>query len=195
MIGLPKQTTEDLANDLLFFQREDIDMVGMGPYIYQPHTPTGELWSSLHPNLLQEANGALDVYNARMFELTTRMVALARLLLGNVNIAATTALQTIHPTGREVALMRGANILMPILTPTSQRQYYQLYQGKVCIDESATECRSCLEGRVATAGKRIAYGEHGDPPHYFTKEEGRHGNDNSSNNNNTNNHNRNTITQ
>ena len=104
-----------------------------------------------------------------MFELTTRMIALSRLLLQDVNIAATTALQTIDPTGREVAIMRGANILMPILTPTSHRQYYQLYEGKVCIDESATECRTCLEGRVTTAGKQIAYNEHGDPPHYYTK--------------------------
>ena len=82
-----------------------------------------------------------------------------------MNIAATTALQTIHPTGREVALMRGANIMMPILTPTSHRSHYQLYEGKICLDESAKQCRSCLEMRVAAAGKRIAYGEQGDPPH------------------------------
>jgi biotin synthase len=61
--------------------------------------------------------------------------------------------------------MRGANILMPILTPKDQRTSYQLYEGKVCIDESASQCRSCLELRVGAAGKRIAYGEHGDPPH------------------------------
>lgn len=179
MIGLPGQTREDLADDLLFFQREQVDMIGTGPYILQRGTPTGEVWEKLYPKLSRAIRGKedktataeelqiLDTHHAAMFELTTRMVALARLLLGDVNIAATTALQTIHPTGREVALMRGANIMMPILTPTDHRVHYQLYEGKVCVDESAKQCRSCLEGRVAAAGKRIAYGEHGDPPHYL----------------------------
>ena len=178
MIGLPTQTFEDLANDLLFFQREDVDMVGMGPYLLQRGTPTGDWWEQEHPDLAQ-ANTAkecktataeqlrlLDIHAAAMFDLSTRMIALARILLQDVNLAATTALQTIHPTGREVALMRGANIMMPILTPKSQREHYQLYEGKVCVDESAKQCRACLASRVDSAGKRIALGEHGDPPHY-----------------------------
>lgn len=175
MIGLPGQSREDLANDLLFFQNEDVDMIGMGPYILQRGTPTGDVWEKEHPQLsaaIRQADAATpeqveiyDTHKAAMFELTTRMVALARLLLGDVNIAATTALQTIHPTGREVALMRGANIMMPILTPTNRRSQYQLYEGKVCVEESAKQCRSCLELRVGAAGKRIAYGEQGDPPH------------------------------
>jgi len=176
MIGLPGQTAQDLANDLLFFQKEDVDMIGMGPYIWQRGTPTGEVWEASHPDLAQayrdketatateEQLELLDRYGAGQFELTTRMVALARLLCGDANLAATTALQTIHPTGREVALMRGANILMPIITPTEHRAHYQLYEGKVCVDESAKQCRSCLELRVAAAGKRVAYHEHGDPP-------------------------------
>lgn len=177
MIGLPGQTREDLANDLLFFEREDVDMIGMGPYILQRGTPTGELWEVTHPELAaavaakdidrasKEQLRLLDAHNAAMFDLTTRMIALARILLKNVNIAATTAFQTMHPTGREVALMRGANILMPILTPTSHREHYQLYEGKVCLDESASQCSACLQTRVMSAGKSIAYDEHGDPPH------------------------------
>jgi biotin synthase len=177
MIGLPGQTREDLAEDLMFFQREDADMIGMGPYLLQRGTPTGEAWIKLHPDhyeaILAKESGTvtpqqldlLDINAASLFELTTRMIALARILLQDVNIAATTALQTIHATGREVALMRGANIMMPILTPTSQRANYQLYEGKVCVDESAKQCKSCMELRVGAAGKRIAYGEQGDPPH------------------------------
>lgn len=184
MIGLPGQTLNDLAEDLLFFWQENVDMIGMGPYIIQRGTPTGDdLWATEHPELYQafiakENNTAtplqlesLEIQSASMFELTTRMVALARLLLGDVNIAATTALQTIHPTGREVALMRGANIMMPILTPEDQRANYQLYEGKVCLDESAKQCRSCMEVRVAAAGKTIAYGEQGDPPHFARKKQ------------------------
>ena len=175
MIGLPSQTREDLAEDLLFFAREDVDMIGMGPYIFQRGTPVGDWWEKDNPllsgatrqgdNATPEQIEVLDKHAAAMFELTTRMVALARITMGDVNVAATTALQTIHPTGREVALMRGANIMMPILTPTIHRANYQLYEGKVCIDESAKQCRSCLELRVGAAGKRIAYGEQGDPPH------------------------------
>lgn len=149
----------------------------MGPYILQRGTPTGELWEAAHPDLsaavaAKDANQAsrdhlrlLDTHNAAMFDLTTRMLALTRILLKNVNIAATTALQTMHPTGREVALMRGANILMPILTPTSHREHYQLYEGKVCLDESASQCSACLQTRVLSAGKKIGFDEHGDPPH------------------------------
>lgn len=183
MIGLPGQTIQDLANDLLFFQRESVDMIGMGPYILQRGTPTADLWIQEHRDLAQailakdnneatsEQIELLDIHAAQMFELTTRMVALSRLLMGDINIAATTALQTIHPTGREVCLMRGANILMPILTPTEQRASYQLYEGKVCVEESAKQCKSCLELRVAAAGKQIAYAEHGDPPHFLRRKQ------------------------
>ena len=76
-----------------------------------------------------------------MFHLTTRANALARITLGGANITATTALQAIDPNGREVALRRGANVLMPILTPTAYRENYQLYEGKPCITDTADECR------------------------------------------------------
>jgi len=177
MVGLPGQTREDLANDLLFFQREDVDMLGIGPYILQRGTPTGDLWAETHPDLFaavvardgkkatREQLNMIDTHHAAMFELTTRTLALARISMKDINIAATTALQTMHPTGREVALMRGANILMPILTPTSHRIHYQLYEGKVCLDESAKQCSACLGARVMSAGKQIAFDEHGDPPH------------------------------
>jgi len=182
MVGLPGQTTDDLANDLLFFQNEDVDMLGIGPYILQRGTPTGDVWRDAHPDLFaavvardakqasREQLTLIDTHHAAMFERTTRMLALARLLMKDVNIAATTALQTMHPTGREVALMRGANILMPILTPTSHRVHYQLYEGKVCLDESAQQCSACLGARVMSAGKRIAWDEHGDPPHALQRQ-------------------------
>ena len=179
MIGLPTQTIEDLVNDILFFQNESyIDMIGMGPYILQRNTPTGTWWCNEHPEIFdailakeqgiatKEQIDMIYRYEASMYELTTRMIAITRLLLGDVNIAATTALQTIHPVGREVAIMRGANILMPILTPKTQRTNYQLYEGKVCVDESKSQCKSCLELRVMAAGKTIAYNDRGDPPHY-----------------------------
>ena len=83
-----------------------------------------------------------------MVSLTTRVNALARITLGNVNIAATTALQALHPRGRELALRRGANVLMPILTPTQYRADYSLYEGKPCITDTAAGCEACLSARV-----------------------------------------------
>ena len=83
-----------------------------------------------------------------MVSLTTRVNALARITLGNVNVAATTALQALHPRGRELALRRGANVLMPILTPTAYRADYSLYEGKPCITDTAAGCEACLAARV-----------------------------------------------
>jgi len=111
----------------------------MGPYITEPGTPVAAMW--------EEQYGDRDkaVHMAAMLKLTTRMNALARITLGNVNIAATTALQAIDPLGRELALRRGANVLMPILTPTKYREHYTLYEGKPCINDTADECQKVSE--------------------------------------------------
>jgi biotin synthase len=91
------------------------------------------------------------------------MVAVARIAQPETNIAATTALQAMDEKGREIALVSGANVVMPILTPTKYREEYQLYEGKPCIDDTADECRACLESRVASVSKRLAFSERGDP--------------------------------
>lgn len=108
-----------------------------------------------------------------MFELTTRVNALARLVNRGANITATTALQAIDPNGREVALRRGANVLMPILTPTKYRQHYQLYEGKPCVTDTADECRRCLNARVGMIGRRLKLGEYGDPPNFAEQQQQR----------------------
>lgn len=164
MIALPGQTFGDLARDLMFFRDIEADMIGCGPYIVQEDTPIGQIWSELHHQGYNEIN-----YNAELLELCCRFLSLARITLGDVNISATTALQAIHPIGREIALGRGANQLMPILTTTSYRQNYQLYQGKPCIDEGHEDCRSCLTKRVEFAGKLLHLNDWSDPPSYFRK--------------------------
>nr|ANM86739.1 HydE [Stygiella incarcerata]ANM86878.1 HydE [Stygiella incarcerata] len=160
MIGLPGQSCRDLANDLMFFRDEDVDMIGMGPYVVQEHTPTGIEYLS-RPQITKE----------ELFSLSLRMLALARITLRDVNLPATTALQAIVPNGREIALSCGANMLMPILTPTRYRKEYQLYEGKPCVDEGADECRDCLSNRVKWAGKEIGLWEWGDPKHFFRRTE------------------------
>ena len=156
MIGLPFQTYEQLAEDLLFFQQIDVDMIGMGPFIEHTETPLYQYKDQLWP--LQ-----------RRFEVAINMIATLRLLLPDINIAAATALQAIDPMGREKALRYGANVIMPNITPTLHRKDYQLYENKPCTDESADECSNCLSIRVEMAGREIGYNEWGDSQHFFKR--------------------------
>ena len=101
------------------------------------------------------------------FDLALKMIAVLRLLMPDINIAAATALQAIDPAGREKALTIGANILMPNLTPCIYRKEYQLYEGKPCLDEDAELCKNCLEARIEISGCEVGYGEWGDSKHYL----------------------------
>lgn len=156
MIGLPFQTVSDLADDLTFFRDFDIDMVGMGPYIEHQDTPLYRYRSELLslPDRLQ---------------LSLKMIAVLRILMKDINIAATTALQAIDPWGREQALRVGANVIMPNLTPGNYRSDYLLYENKPCLQEEAEACKGCLEARIRTVGDSIAYGEWGDSKHYLKR--------------------------
>ena len=153
MIGMPFQTFEDLADDLLFLKEMDIDMCGMGPYIEHEHTP------------LYQFRHLLKTKKER-FDLALNMIAVLRLMMPDINIAAATALQAIDPAGREKALAVGANIIMPNLTPCDYRKEYLLYDNKPCLDEDAELCRNCLEARIELAGCEIGYGEWGDSKHF-----------------------------
>ncbi|HEX2919941.1 MAG TPA: [FeFe] hydrogenase H-cluster radical SAM maturase HydE [Bacteroidales bacterium] len=153
MIGLPFQTIDDLAGDLLFMQKFDIDMCGMGPYIEHADTPLIE-------------NADLLIPLAERFDLTLKMIAILRIMMKDINIVAATALQAIDPIGREKAIRIGANIIMPNITPGRYRDSYKLYDNKPCTDDSAEDCQSCLEARVSLADTEIVYGEWGDSKHY-----------------------------
>ena len=157
MIGLPGQTLEDLADDILFFDTLDIDMIGMGPFIPHPGTPMGDL-------------PCPDV--ADRVRLALLMIAVTRLKLKDVNIAATTALQALDPIGREKGLRAGANVIMPQMSPTDVRADYQLYPGKPCIDENATDCQSCLNMRIEFAGRKIGLYAWGDSAHARKRQDG-----------------------
>jgi biotin synthase len=153
MIGLPFQSYEDLANDLLFMRDFDIDMCGMGPYIEHVDTPLYQYKDLLMP---------ID----DRFTLTLKMIALLRIIMKDINIAAATALQAIDPIGREKAIKVGANIIMPNITPGMYRDNYKLYENKPCTDEEAADCTNCMEIRIGITGDDIGYGEWGDSKHF-----------------------------
>ena len=152
MIGLPFQTIEHLADDLLFFKSMNIDMVGMGPYLEHSQTPLYQ-----HCSLFTREN---------RLELSLKMVAVLRLLMPDINIAATTALQVLHPEGREMAVLAGANIIMPNMTLPEFRSDYLIYEHKPGIKDDAALSKTKLEQNLQNAGIEISYGEWGDSQHY-----------------------------
>jgi biotin synthase len=153
MIGLPFQTPNDLAGDLLFMKEFNIDMCGMGPYIEHADTP-----------LIEHSENLLLLKDR--FDLTLKMIAIIRIMMKDINIVAATALQAVDPIGREKAVKIGANILMPNITPGKYRDSYKLYDNKPCTDDSAEDCQSCLEARVTLADAEVVYGEWGDSSHF-----------------------------
>lgn len=157
MIGVPGQTVEMLVDDLLFFRDFSIDMIGMGPYIPHPRVPMA---------VQGRGNWTADA----AYRTGLLMIAAARILLKDVNIAATTALQALNAEGRERGLEHGANVIMPTLTPTEQRANYLLYEGKPCVDEAREDCRACLSTRILGVGRRVAYNEWGDSRHFSARQ-------------------------
>ena len=147
MIGLPFQTVEHLADDLLFFQSLNVDMVGMGPYLEHRSTPLYDCRHLLLPH-------------RERFELSLKMVAVLRLLMPGINIAATSAMQVLHPRGREMAVKAGANIIMPGITMPKFSSRYTLYENKP--DDKSGIIKSKLEKNLNRAGISIGYGEWGD---------------------------------
>ena len=157
MIGLPGQTIRHLVKDLRFFQEYDIDMIGMGPYIPHEDTPLG---AGLR---------LTEDYRKHQLELGLKMIACARLLLRDVNIASTTALQALDPRGRELGLLAGANVIMPNLTDTAYRSGYRLYAGKPGLDESSESSLEALTKSVEAVGETILWDAPGDSLHYFRR--------------------------
>ena len=143
LVGLPNQTLDSLANDILFFKEIDADMIGIGPFIPNPNTP-----------LSNEKGGT--------FELALKVMALTRLLLPTINIPATTAMETLNPNGRIIALQSGANVVMPNVTEGDYRRKYEIYPGKICISDTPAHCRNCISGKIKSIGRTIStdYGFH-----------------------------------
>lgn len=142
MVGQPGQTIESIADDLLYLKDIEVDMAGIGPFIPHPDTP-----------LANEAGGTL--------ELAMRTMAVMRLLMPDINIPATTAMETLHPQGRIMALQAGANVVMPNVTEGEYRRLYELYPGKICVNDTPVHCRSCIGLKIQSIGRTIGQGRGG----------------------------------
>lgn len=143
MVGLPEQSLESIAGDLIYLKDIGIDMAGIGPFIPHRQTP-----------LKDEKGGTLS--------LALRTMAAMRLLMPDINIPATTAMETLHPKGRLMALQAGANVVMPNVTEGEYRKFYELYPGKICTDEQPLQCKTCIGMKIQSIGRTIGtgYGGH-----------------------------------
>ncbi|MFO7820943.1 MAG: [FeFe] hydrogenase H-cluster radical SAM maturase HydE [Lentisphaeria bacterium] len=151
MIGIPGQTYESLARDIELFQELDLDMIGVGPFIPHAATNLGKTEAKAHPPRKDQ------VPNTE--KMTYKVVALTRMACPTTNIPSTSALATLNQdSGRELGLNRGANVVMPNLTPPEYRKLYEIYPNKVCIDETAGACHSCMKNRIRSLGRTISAG-------------------------------------
>lgn len=131
LVGLPEQTLESLAGDILFFKELDADMIGIGPFIPHPQTPLKDM-----------PHGS--------FELALKVMAITRLLLPDINIPATTAMETLNPNGRLIALQSGANVVMPNVTGDDYCEKYEIYPNKAAVNYSE------LTRKLKEAGRNVS---------------------------------------
>jgi biotin synthase len=142
MVGLPGQTLATLADDILLMRELDIDMIGIGPFIAHPDTP-----------LKNTPTGDLD--------LVLKVIAVTRLVTGNTNIPATTALATLDPEIRLKALATGANVVMPDFTPAHYKRHYEIYPGRSRVSSDIGQVLAILEKDLAGINRCIGHGPGG----------------------------------
>jgi len=136
MVGTPYQTPGNVLEDIRFMQDLGPHMIGIGPFIHHRDTPFRD-----------EPDGTLQD--------TLNLLAILRLTFPHILLPATTALGTIHPLGREMGILAGANVVMPNLSPRGVRRKYLLYDGKICTGDEAAECRQCMERRIGRVGYQV----------------------------------------
>ncbi len=150
MIGIPGQSYDILANDLLAFKELDLHMIGIGPYIPHPETSLGQGQDIITlPPDQQVPNDQQTVCTA---------LTLTRLLCPATNLPSTTALSTLSDKGREQGLNCGGNVIMPNLTPLTYRRLYEIYPAKSCIKEDITEFHNQIKARIEAIGRTVGKG-------------------------------------
>ena len=137
LIGLPRQSVEDIAEDIILCRKLDVDMASISPFIPSPDTPYRGI---AHANI----------------NFTLQTMAIARIVLKNAHIPATTALATLDENGREKGLQVGANVIMPNYTPMAYREKYKIYPNKKCVDENPLLCNDCLRQLIYSQGRTVS---------------------------------------
>lgn len=143
MVGIPGETDEILADNIVLCRELKLDMIGFGPFIPAPNTP------------MAETRNRFDE-DREMFYVT---LATLRLFNPYAHIPATTAFDAVFPgTGRLTALNRGANVFMPNDTPDTVRENYQLYPGKPKVDAPGAITPESLPAILDSVRRPVMHG-------------------------------------
>ncbi len=137
MVGLPEQTFETLAGDVLLMKKLELDMIGIGPFLPHYNTP-----------LCDAPSGTLN--------LTLKMLSIIRIAMPDAHIPATTAVGTVHVTGRQQALKCGCNVIMPNITPSKYRKFYEIYPNKAPAGKNLSDSHSHIEKMIKSLGRNIS---------------------------------------
>jgi biotin synthase len=137
LIGIPGQSLELLAEEIIFCTNLNLDMIGIGPFIPHPDTPYGK---------------NVNIFDADIF---FKVISILRIMNPKAHIPSTTAYDAIIKNGRNLLLQRGANVFMPNATPMKYRKHYQLYPNKPCINESSDDCAKCVQNRILSIKREI----------------------------------------
>ncbi|MGL5254379.1 MAG: [FeFe] hydrogenase H-cluster radical SAM maturase HydE [Brevinema sp.] len=150
MVGLPTQTPEDLAEDIIFVREFNPHMVGIGPFLPHKDTP-----------LAKESGGTVRQ--------TLLMLSIARITLPKALIPSTTALGTLNSMGREKGFIAGGNVVMPNVSPTDVRKKYMLYDNKIGTADTAVDSHRLTRDRIIAFGflPDFTRGDHPDFKHQF----------------------------
>lgn len=136
IIGLPQQSIEDIAKDIIILKELDVDMCSISPFVHSKNTP-----------YKNENNGDIN--------LVLKTMAVARIVLKNSHIPATTALATLDPNGRVKGLQIGANVIMPNFTPQPYKEKYIIYENKSRVDSDSKIFVNQLYKMIESAGRKV----------------------------------------
>ena len=148
--GLPGQTIKSIAKDILYLKSIDIDMAGIGPFIYNPKTP-------IYGNVeCGKWNVELKYDAKKNFELALKVMAVLRLIMPYINIPATTAMESIMSDGQITALQSGANVVMPNAAEGKRKKQYEIYPGKAYASDNPLKSKKLIETKIISIGRTVS---------------------------------------
>ncbi|MFR9503895.1 MAG: [FeFe] hydrogenase H-cluster radical SAM maturase HydE [Rikenellaceae bacterium] len=144
MVGSPHQSIDTILEDIQFIEHFSPHMIGIGPFISHHQTP-----------FAKEPNGNVP--------LTLKLLSIFRLMHPEALIPSTTALASLDKDGHQKGILAGANVIMPNLSPATQRSKYAIYDNKVAFGNESAQGIKELQTKVSEIGYSISFAR-GDSP-------------------------------
>ncbi len=110
IVGLPGQTIEDMARDVLLLRELKVNMASASPFIPNDQSPLGS-------HMPGDTN------------LTLNAIAAIRIVAPTAYIPSVSALEKLEPDGQVRGFKAGANVITINMTPPGYRDKYVLYNS------------------------------------------------------------------